>query len=261
MAYEAEKQKAMRLAGDLLDIPRRAMLLDAMYRDSRGNHVFPQLAAHGALWAYRFFEVGGRLGRMIAFRYFYHAQERAYRLGLLDQFAEKFRQVNRQVFIDTWTNYHFTAQYGHESGADQIIQPGLLQGLNQVHDARVSQASLSEVQKRAVFEQAFHCEQELTVAPGVKQAIEHFDCPIMIALCTKPIVRFAYFPRMQYMWFRNFADRQERIDKGMWAAELAFRAGWGSVRASLQNYRLLPTEFWSEPQVVIARLLRDADPD
>ncbi len=259
-AYAAQKQEATRLAGDLLDIPRRGILLDTMYRDSGGNHVFPQLAAHGALWAYRFFEVGGRLGRMIAYRYFYHAKERAYRLGLLDQFAEGFRQVNRQVFIDTWTNYHFAAQYGQESGADQIIQPSLLQALNQVHDARVSQASLSEAQKRAVFEQSFHWEQELTVAPGVQQAIEHFDCPIMIALCTKPIVRFAYFPRMKYMWFKNFADKQERIDKGMRAADLAFRVGWDAVRTSLKSYRLLPAEYWSSPQVVAARLRNAADP-
>lgn len=256
-AYAAQKQDATQVAGDLLDIPRRAILLDAMYRDSGGNHVFPQLAAHGALWAYRFFEVGGRLGRMIAYRYFYHSKERAYRLGLLDQFAEGFRRVNRQVFIDTWTNYHFVARYGQESGAEQIIQPSLLQALNQVHDARVSQAALSEAQKRAVFEQSFHWEQELTVAPGVGEAINHFDCPIMIALCTKPIVRFAYFPRYRFLWFKNFADKQERIEKGMRAAELAFRAGWDQVRGSMQSYQILPAEFWASPPEYAAQLQAD----
>ena len=255
-AYTAAKTEATQLAGDLLDIPRRAILLDAMFRHSGGNHVFPQIAAHGALWAYNFFEVGGRLGRLISYRYFYNSQERAYRLSLLDRFAEGFRLVNRQVFIDTWTNYHFVAEYGGEPGADQIIQPTLLNALNMVHEARVSGAKLSAAQQQAVFEQSFHWEQELTVAPGVQLAISQFECPIMIALCTKPIVRFAYFPRLQFLWFRNFANKQERIDKGMQAAEYAFRAGWDQVQASLKSYQILPGDFWKAPVEYAAKLQR-----
>ena len=245
--YSNLKQQATRLAGPLLDIPRRAILLDEMFRHSGGNHVFPVIAAHGALWAYRFFEVGGRLGRIIAYRYFYNPREREYRLGLLNRFAEGFRQVNRQVFIDSWTNYHFAENYGLETGADQVIQPSLLDALNQVHAARKSGSTLSDDQKKKVFEQSFHWEQELTVAPGVQQAIEQFECRIMIALCTKPVVRFAYFPRMRYLWFKNFADKQERIDKGLRAADYAFRTGWDHVRSALKSYNLLPTEFWSDP--------------
>ena len=63
-----------------------------------------QIATHGALWAYRYFEVGGWLGRVIANRYFYNAQEKQFRLGLLQSFAEGFRKVNRSVCIDTYTN-------------------------------------------------------------------------------------------------------------------------------------------------------------
>src|SRR5580700_7263571 len=102
--YARQKERSTQLAGDLLDIPRRAVLLNEIYRDSGENHAFSQIAAHGALWAYRFFEVGGRLGRIFAWRYFYNSGERAYRRGLLNRFAEGFREVNRLVFIDTFTN-------------------------------------------------------------------------------------------------------------------------------------------------------------
>src|SRR4051794_33812005 len=95
--YAALKAESALLAGDLLDIPRRAVVLLHIFQDSGENHVFPLLAAHGALWAYSYFEVGGALGRFIARRYYYNADERAYRLGILQEFSSAFRKVNRQV--------------------------------------------------------------------------------------------------------------------------------------------------------------------
>jgi hypothetical protein len=67
-AYAAFKTQGETLAGDMLDIRRRAMILHHMYLESGENHAFSLIAAHGALWAYRYFEVGGRLGRFIAYR-------------------------------------------------------------------------------------------------------------------------------------------------------------------------------------------------
>jgi len=213
--YARQKQMATQLAGDLLDIPRRAVLLNEIYRDSGGNHAFSQIAAHGALWAYRFFEVGGRLGRIIACRYFYNARERSFRLGLLNRFAEGFREVNRLVFIDTFTNYYFTRAFGQEAGVETLIQPSLVEALNRVHRASAAGGTLTSLEKKDVFEQSFFWEQELTVAPGVQQAVSQFECPIMVALCTRPPVRFAYFPRLSYLFFSNFADKSERIEKGV----------------------------------------------
>ena len=114
--YEELKAEATLLAGDLLDIPRRVVILNRMYHDSGRNHTFSLLAAHGALWAYGYFEVGGSLGRFIGRRYYYDPTERAYRLGLLREFAEAFRQVNRKVCIDSYANYEFTKRYGHLPG-------------------------------------------------------------------------------------------------------------------------------------------------
>ena len=192
--YLELKQEAARKAGGLLEIPRRVAILCDMFQDSGGNHVFPLIAAHGALWALSYFEMGGSLGRLIATRYFYNSTERIYRLDILREFAEKFRQVNRQVCIDSYANYYFTRELGDLPGAEEIVPANLLEMLNRVHQAQRNDRELSAEQKREVFQQSFLCEQELTVAPGVENAIKGFQCKIMQLLCLRPLVRFTYFP-------------------------------------------------------------------
>src|SRR5439155_24225345 len=108
---------------------------------------------------------------------------------------------------------------------------------NRVHAARRAGRELARDQKRHVFEQSFHCEQEVTVAPGVKVAVDGFECRIMKALCLRPLVRFAYFPRCRYLWFRDFSDRAERIAKAMRAFDYAAAAGWDHVSAGMPSAR------------------------
>ncbi len=245
--YANLQREAALLAGGLSDIPRRAMVLHHLYLDSGRNHIFSLIATHGALWAYRYFEVGGRLGRLIANRYFYNRSEKTFRLGILNDFAEGFRKVKRQVCIDTYTNYHFTKRFGHEPGADQIIPASLLDALNRVHTSSRSGQSLTLAEKRQVFEQSFRCEQEVTVAPGVKAAVDGFECPIMKWLCLRPVVRFAYFPTWKYFWFRDFSSQMERIEKGLLAYDLGESAGWSNAETSLSSYGLLERPFFDAP--------------
>jgi hypothetical protein len=255
--YDELKAEATLLAGGLLDIPRRALVLFNMYLDSGRNHHFSLIAAHGALWASGYFEAGGTLGRLIARRYFYNPDERAYRLGLLREFAEDFRKVNRQVCIDTYANYHFVRRYGREPGAEAMVTPTLLDALNRVHHARESGKVLSPDEARQVFAQSFQCEQEVTVAPGVLAAVQAFDCKVMRFLCMRPLVRFAYFPSFRYLWFRNFADKDERIDRGMKAYDLAARAGWPRVERSLRYYGVMPARLLDQPEQSLAELRED----
>jgi hypothetical protein len=252
--YDELKAEATLLAGGLLEIPRRALVLYNMYLDSGRNHHFSLIAAHGALWASNYFEAGGSLGRLIARRYFYNPDERAYRLGLLRQFAEDFRQVNRQVCIDTYANYHFARRYGREPGAEGLIAPSLLDALNRVHAAREARKALPPDETRQIFEQSFRCEQEVTVAPGVQAAVQSFECKVMRFLCLRPLVRFAYFPGLRYLWFRDFADKDERIDRGLKAYDLAARVGWPGVERSLKYYGVMPTPLLEEPERSLAEL-------
>ena len=255
--YGEFQHEATSLAGGLEDIPRRAMVLNSLYFDSGRNHVFTHIAAHGALWAYRYFEVGGRLGRLIANRYFYSKTEKAYRLGILNDFAEGFRKVNRQVCIDTYANYHFTKQYHDEPDASQIVSPTLLDALNRIHSASRAGRELSGSEKRLVFEQSFRCEQEVTVAPGVKTAVDGFQCRIMKFLCMKPLVRFAYFPSWRYLWFHDFSNQSERIEKGLIVYDLAARVGWSNVESSLRRYGLLRNSYFESPASAFTTLRND----
>jgi len=56
------------LAGGPEDILQRMVLHHSLYLDSGGTMFFPSWRWHGGLWARGFFEVTGKLGRMIQYR-------------------------------------------------------------------------------------------------------------------------------------------------------------------------------------------------
>ena len=64
-AYQEIRQEAVRLAGGPGDMPQRVALLHSIFEDSGGNHAFPEVALHGALWAYAFYERRGAVSREI----------------------------------------------------------------------------------------------------------------------------------------------------------------------------------------------------
>ena len=255
--YEQLKEEGEVLAGNLMDIRHRVAILTHIYIDSGMNHAFSQIAAHGALWGLGYFESGGSLGRLVAYRYFYSAREKAFRLGILREFAEAFRRVNRQVCIDTYANYQFTKLHGETVGAHEILPPELLDALNRVHHARRNRVKLTATEKKDVFEQSFRCEQEYTVAPGVKKAVSEFECKIMKWLCLHPLVRFSYFPKFQFFMFRDFSNTEERIDKGLRAYDLAQHTGWDKVLDSIQYYGQMPNEFFRDPVLHFDRLKKE----
>ncbi|MEE3371503.1 MAG: hypothetical protein VX346_19380 [Planctomycetota bacterium] len=133
------------------------------------------------------------------------------------------------------------------SGADSVIPADLLDALNRVHHARAQNTNLTASEKRQIFECSFHCEQEITVAPGVAAAVAEFDCPIMRVRCLHPIVRFAYFPKLRNLLFRDFSNKEERISKGMRAYDLADRVGWDQVHKSMRYYGQMPESFFAAP--------------
>jgi len=168
-------------------------------------------------------------------------------MAMLGGFAEGFKSVNRQVFVDTFTNFYFTKHYGTRREAAGILHPELFAALNGVHEATRTGTALPADQKRQVFTLALQFEQEVTVAPGIRTEVEKFDCPILTFLCLRPVVRFAYFPRYTWFWFRNFADKSERIAKAHKSYDLAARTGWGAVENAMRRSELLPSSYWANP--------------
>ena len=237
-AYDELKARARTLAGAPGDILPRVAAHRAIYLDSKGNHAFPLIALHGALWGYDFFEVTGRLGELVSYRYFLDAEEKKVRLGMLNGFAEGFKAVNREVFVDTWTNYAFTKRHGLEPGAEELVRGELLEALNEVHDATGRGVTLSDERKRQVFVTALAFEQEATVAPGIARELAKFDCPILRALCMKPTVKLAYFPLLRRFYFRDFSNKEERLERAVRSFDIAAHRGWEAVLQAMHGYRV-----------------------
>jgi hypothetical protein len=234
--YQRIRAEGTRLAGAPGDIPARVRELEEIYLDSGGNHAFPLVAAHGAMWAQGYFTRGGAVGEAISYRYFYDEAERERRLAMLNEFAVSFQKTNRQVFIDTYTNYHFSKDHGQEPGAERYIPRELLSWLNRAHQATRDGRSLGAWVHRELFRAALLWEQESMVASSVQQAVDRFDCPILKVLALKPVVRFEYFPLTRAFLFKDFSDKNERIDRALESYELAVDAGWEEVYQSLDDY-------------------------
>lgn len=252
-AYAALRDEAVQLAGGLTDLAQRATVYHHVYRHSGGNHIFPLIAAHGALWARGYFRLGLGLGRWLACQFGVGVRRRA-QLATLDDFANAFRDINRRVCVDIYTNYHFMLCHGDEAGAEQVLPAPLFAALHRLRWARLRGRALTEAEQLAVFEAHFLHEQEAEVGPSVARASAQFSWPVMKWLALQPVVRFAYFPRWRVLRFRDFTDVRERIRNGLQAFAWGANAGWGTVEAKLRAYGVLPAEFFAEGAEFFLRL-------
>ena len=245
--FQSLTREAERLAGGLRDLAQRATVYHHLFRASGGNHAFPLIAAHGALWAGGYFRFGNRLAESLSWQYAWSPALRRQQLQRLEAFADAFRDINRRVCVDTYVSFHFTARYGEDERVVQYVSPELLSVLRVVHAARRAGKELPDNQKQEVFLAHFLDEQQRVVGPAIEKAVAEFDWPLVRFIALKPWVRFAYFPGGQRFWFANFADRQERIAKGMQAFETAASVGWRRVEQALRHYDVLPLKFFADP--------------
>jgi len=253
-AYESLKAEATRLAGGLTDLAQRATAYHHLFRASGGNHAFPLIAAHGALWAGGYFRFGMRLGKWLTLQYAFSPEVRRTKLRQLNDFANAFRDINRRVCVDTFTNFHFTARFGNHPDAEMFVPATLLAALNRLHAAVARGYELSDAEKREIFEAHFLHEQEHVVGPAITKTVMTFEWPVLRFLALRPVIRFAYFPGRRVFWFRNFASRDERVSKGQMAFEVAAEAGWSQVEKTLACYRVLPEAFFAGPIEYFAAL-------
>jgi hypothetical protein len=246
-AYLELQREGTILAGGLTDLAQRATVYRHLYRESGGNHIFPLIAAHGALWARGYFRFGLRLGQVLSWQYALSPAVRAQQLAALNAFADAFRDINRRVCVDSYVNFHWTARFGDTPEAEELVSPDLLEALNGMHAARRAGRLTSEREKLALFQTHFLNEQQYVVGPSLERAAEAFDWPLVKALAIRPLIRFAYFPRRRCLWFTNFVNREERIENGLRAFNLGSQVGWDTVERTLRHYAILPEAFFSQP--------------
>lgn len=254
--YDEFVATGKRLAGGLSDLAQRATVYRQLFRDSGRNHIFPLIAAHGALWAGGYFRFGLKLGRILAWQYPLDPAYRAAQLKKLDDFADAFREINRRVCADTFAQFHFAGVFGEHPAAAELIPPVMLQEINRMHAAKRAGQRLSDAEKRDVFEAHFLNEQKNIVGPAIEKALADFDWPLVKWIALKPPVRFAYFEPGRVLWFGDFASKEERVANGLKAFDLAATAGWDQVENALARYQVLPREAFQSPDLYYTMLAK-----
>lgn len=252
--YEALREDATRLAGTTKQLSQRAATYYHLYEDSGRNHIFPLIAAHGALWASGYFAFGMQLGKVLSWQYVFSPRKRQQQLDALANFAEAFREVNRRVCVEIYTTYHFTKQYGQHPQAGEFVRPELLTALLRLHDANQTRTKLDDSSKRTIFKTHFLDEQATIVGPRIEKAVAEFGWPLMRFLALMPTVRFAYFPGGRWLQFWKFDRQEERITRGLAAFDLAAAAGWQHAERTLDRYQILPEQFFANSLAHFASL-------
>lgn len=252
--YRRIRQEAEILAGGLTDLARRASVYHHMYAHSGGNHTFPLLAAHGAMWARGYFAHGMRVGSILALMHVTSPAARRDRMEALCAFANAFREINRRVCVETYTAYHFTRLYGDTGPAAALVPGRLLDQLNECHAARRAGRVMEADERRALFAAFFMWEQDCIVGPAVDAAFSAFAWQPIEWLARRPRIAFAYIPRHRQFRFRDFASKSERIARGLQAFDLAEEVGWTATEHALRTYDILPTEFFGDAAGYFERL-------
>jgi hypothetical protein len=252
-AYREEGEK---LAGGLTQLAQRASVYRHIYRASGGNHIFPLIAAHGALWARGYFRWALDLGKKLAWQYCLSPSLRHRQLASLDTFADAFRDINRRVCADTYAYFHLTAEHGDDPDAALLVPPALLQALNRIHQAQRAGRPLSTSEKQEIFTAHFVNEQEHVVGPSLQAAVAAFNWPIAKFIALRPVIQFAFFPAGKWFWFRDFSNREERVLRGLQAFHIAAQVGFETTEAALRKYEMLPSTFFTQPAEYFAELRR-----
>ncbi len=247
-AYEILRREAELLVGSRYDLIRRVAVYHHLYRHSGGNHVFPLIAAHGALWANWYFRWGMRIGRILSLQYLFDSPLQKRRLADLRIYADAYRDINRRVCIETYCVYHFSRLYGHLPNADAYVPAELLQKMMNCHVAAAQKRELDAQARADLFNAFFLWEQDTIVAPAVEHATDVFYWPILKAIALRPSIRFAYFPFKRRLNFSYFVDKHERIEKGFAAYAIAEQVGLDAVEQKLSRYKIMPRAFHDDSE-------------
>lgn len=249
------RAEATALAGNTGNLVQRASVYHHLFADSGGNHSFPLLAAHGALWASGYFRTGVRFGSLVARARQVLGDDADALMRELTAFAEAFRDINRRVCVETFFIYRLTSDQLLREQAQQLVPLRLLAAMDRCHHARETGHALSTAERRELFEAFFLWEQAQIVGPSIDQAFAAFDWPLIRYLALRPRIRFAYFGRSPLV-FDDFSDTVERVEKGMMAFDLAGAVGWSGVERSLDAYGLMPKAFTIDPNAFFANIRR-----
>ena len=164
----------------------------------------------------------------------------AERIASYDRFVDKFRDINRVVFMETWVTLHLLRldpDHPHLAGR----MPGPLRhAIAEARSLGLAGSEPSDDDKRRVYQDYFRWEQVFVVGPLVQAAIGEFHWDLARWFCRRPWVWFSYFRVGKALVFRDFTDAEERTQKGLVAFDCAARMGWDRIEANLLSNPLFP---------------------
>jgi len=230
-----------------------------LYRVSNGNHTFPLLAAHGALWASGHFKRGMRISKLCARAQLLKRDQRLKRLAEVSAFATAMKDINRRVCAETYTAFHMTRLHGEKSALVDFVPERLIDALNTCHAASRNGASLPTAAKQKLFEAFFLWEQDMIVGPAVETAVHNFTWPLVRPLVLRPPIGFSYFGPLTWLWFKSFDSKAERVVRGRQAYSIAAKRGWDHVERSLACYPRMPKRYMDDAEGCFEGLAKTFD--
>lgn len=234
--YRRFKAEGTELAGALGDFQQRAGAYYEIFRHSDGNFAFPLIAAHGALWGAGHMRRGTALCQWLARLECASPTRRDAKMDQVRSFTDTLKDINRQVLVMTYKAYQMTREHARDPNLKAYIPDDLVIPLAACHAARREGWQLNAEAKRKLFEAAFRWEQRDVVGPAIERALPCFEWSLARKLSMRPPIGFSYFGPFEWLWFRNFANRDERIAQGLRAYDIASRKGFSHVEACLQRY-------------------------
>ncbi|MFT4626417.1 MAG: hypothetical protein ACI8PZ_005094 [Myxococcota bacterium] len=231
--WRACQRTADRLSGRTIDARIRADHYHQLYLESAENFMFPLIATHGSLWGVSHTQ---GLERMLAV-----ARPLAPRR--IDQWMDaldRVRDINRRVFVEVHSTFHFTRTHGRHPEAGAFVKPAVLGLYNRVHEAVRTSRPLTQLERRDLYYQVFVHEQDDIVHPGILEAMDSAGSPALVTLFKRVRPRFQYFPPGESLVFTDFTSVDQRNREGLRALDFAEAVGPERVRAAMDEYAIRP---------------------
>ncbi|MCI4645176.1 MAG: hypothetical protein MRY64_10370 [Hyphomonadaceae bacterium] len=219
--YHEIRRAAEQAAGPRGKLRWRAQGYLDVYNASNGVCRFALIAAHGALWASWYLVCAKLAAAVFAASDPTTAIPIRERYRQFSAYIEALKDINRLVMIETHVLIHTLGEFG----ADGAIRAGIPADLARDYARAIDAGETDNEVLRDLYHRHFSWEQERVVSDKLDEAFADFEWPFMRALCQRPWVWFSYFRIGRSVNFKQFTDRDERVEKGLLAYDRAVARG------------------------------------
>ena len=229
--FIAIREDAEVAAGPRKSLRTRAKGYLELYRASGGVCRFALVAAHGAMWA-SWYLVCAKLAAMVfAAVDVSTGLDPRPRYRHFADYVDVLKEINRLVMVETYLLVHAVRRLGLEAA----IAEGLSADLVRDYTRLMNEGPEDAAALRDLYHRHFLMEQDRVVTTMLDDAFAAFDWPFMRGLCQRPWVWFSYFRIGKSMNFREFTDKDERVEKGLLAYDRAAAHGFEALAGRLER--------------------------